>query len=368
MILTMNSSSDSEDCQLYTRTAENIKRKRKELKAELEVLNNAIHLIPDGKINDVLEEIDLDKYHIKKCKPNDIEIIDSDSDEDLPLSVLLSKRKQVKKRQSRCKSIQSSGKSKPKQTAGVSGNRKRKTQDKCPVSDPKNIIVLDDDTGYSTTPMPPIDFKRRPKRNKTVDTSIVDISLQSISSIDYDEDDNFDNDDIVSITVEWNNGKKITRKEFKLRKYQKLETIFEELGKMEDVPASRILLMRDYNFVKPIDTPSSLDFKFYGALTGSVSNSEVLHNQSNSGLLNQDINNAKGLISVKLQLESKKSLIFKIMKNHKVSELLKMCAEELKCGENKIKITFDGECLEPNEVISDLDVEDGDIFNVYIKS
>ncbi|KAG8256327.1 hypothetical protein J6590_082351 [Homalodisca vitripennis] len=73
-------------------------------------------------------------------------------------------------------------------------------------------------------------------------------------------------------------------------------------------------------------------------------------------------------VSLKLLVEGKKNYLdFKMKKNMKVSELLKMCAEELKCVEEDIQVQFDGEFLLPNDVISDLDVEEGDIFHVHIK-
>lgn len=360
----MSSSSDS-DCQLYTRTAENIAIKKKLLEEDRHDLALHLKYLPDDQVQGFSEVFDkMYDFDIPAPKPTESEVLSStDSEDDIPLMELktrLSKRrnlrqraKQVPKKKRKRKSQQSN--------RGTSNN-----------IDTNEIptIVFDDDTGYpSSASFAPIQFNSRSYSNKK-STEVIDLDKLQAS---YDDDDveEEDLDTLVKISIDWRNNSGVigfNLKHFQLRRYQKFETVYEELAKMEGIPINRVVLLRNFETIRPRDTPASLNLTYYGHLIGQISDVDVDHSLPKlSDLVDDDKKPPEGEIKVKLLLDSKASLSIKLSKNQKMNILYKKCSEELNIPDEKIKISFDGEIVQQEDTVSDLGVEDGDAFDVLIK-
>lgn len=356
----MDSSSDSEDCQLYTRAAQNIKKKREMFKAKIGSFDDVIHLPTVN--NDSLEEIDKESFI-------DIALKDTNTNYEEELSGVKKTRPKRNLRSASKRQQKSTVTNKRGINAKATTSKRRRRNFDIPVpvsncniipSEPvvsnvnnTSVIVLDDDTDFANYSFNPIEFNG-------------DSSNKTRHSLSFGKDLSDDEDASVTISIEWSNGKLVTRKQFELRKYQKFETIFDQLASSEGLPTSRISLMRDYKNITPADTPDSLNLKYYAGLTGSISATDIDYTTLN--VIDTDTHkNHEASITVKLKLESQKTLHFTIMKHQKMSVLYKKCSEELKCDEGVLKLTFDGDYIDPKEFLSSLDVEDSDIFNVYIK-
>ncbi|XP_054263453.1 DNA repair protein Rad60 [Macrosteles quadrilineatus] len=370
----ISSDSDDDDCQLYTRTADHFTKKRNEIQSKRKLLED------EDTVNQDLVLADADVFLVNgEDAINSSKFVDNSldadvslnsfqdpnsSEDDIPLAELRRSLRNKKRKipcspqlQVRPRSRRKSRKQRNRETSRPTGMSPARNG---------NVVVLDDDLDFVVGSFPPIDFNSRSNKKSI---SSKDISIENIN-LDLDDEDDFESDDLVTLTIEWNNNKTTTLKHFKIRRYQKLESVFEELSKLENINSNRVLLMYDFKSVSPMDTPSSLNLKFYGALIGSVSSVEVNHNKAN--VINQ-VDDEKssgptGGIQVKLLLQSKQTLVFKVFKRQKMDILYTKCAEELKCNKGQLKITFDGEHVEPNEVLEDLDVEDGDVFHVHVKS
>lgn len=374
----MSSSSDS-DCQLYTRTAENIAIKKKLLEEDRHDLALHLKYLPDDQVQgfsevfDKMYDFDIPAPSIAS-KPTESEVLSSTDSEDnislMQLKTRLSKRKNLRQR----------GKQVPKK------KRKRKSQQSnhgtsnsidCVSSGdrptaPNEIptIVFDDDTGYpSSASFAPIQFNSRSNSNKKR-TEVIDLDKLQES---YDDDDieEEDLDTLVKISIDWRNNSGVigfNLKHFQLRRYQKFETVYEELAKMEGIPINRVVIMRNFETIRPRDTPASLNLTYYGHLIGQISDVDVDHSLPKlSDLVDDNKKPSEGEIKVKLLLDSKASLSIKLSKNQKMNILYKKCSEELNIPDEKIKISFDGEIVQQEDTVSDLGVEDGDAFDVLIK-
>lgn len=372
----MSSSSDS-DCQLYTRTAENIAIKKKLLEEDRHDLALHLKYLPDDQVQgfsevfDKMYDFDIPAPSIAS-KLTEPEVLSStDSEENIPLM-------QLKTRLSKRKNLRQRGKQVPKK------KRKRKSQqsnrgtsnNSCvssgrpTASNEIPTIVFDDDTGYpSSASFAPIQFNSRSNSNKKR-TEVIDLDKLQES---YDDDDieEEDLDTLVKISIDWRNNSGVigfNLKHFQLRRYQKFETVYEELAKMEGIPINRVVIMRNFETIRPRDTPASLNLTYYGHLVGQISDVDVDHSLPKLSDLDDDYKKPpEGEIKVKLLLDSKASLSIKLSKNQKMNVLYKKCSEELNIPDEKIKISFDGEIVQQEETVSDLGVEDGDAFDVLIK-
>lgn len=359
----MSSSSDS-DCQLYTRTAENIAIKKKLLEEDRHDLALHLKYLPDDQVQgfsevfDKMYDFDIPAPSIAS-KP---EVLSStDSEDNIPLM-------QLKTRLGKRKNLRQRAKQVPKK------KRKRKSQqsnrDRPTAPNEIPTIVFDDDTGYpSSASFAPIQFGSRYNSNKKR-TEVIDLDkLQD--SCDDDDIEEEDLETLVKISIDWRNNSGVigfNLKHFQLRRYQKFETVYEELAKMEGIPLNRVVLMRNFETIRPRDTPASLNLTYYGHLIGQISDVDVDHSLPKlSDLVDDDKKPPEGEIKVKLLLDSKSSLSIKLSKNQKMNILYKKCSEELNIPDEKIKISFDGEIVQQEDTVSDLGVEDGDAFDVVIK-
>lgn len=366
----MSSSSDS-DCQLYTRTAENIAIKKKLLEEDRHDLALHLKYLPDDQVQgfsevfDKMYDFDIPAPSIAS-KP---EVLSStDSEDNIPLMQLktrLSKRKNLRQRAKQVPKKKRKRKSQ-QSNRGPSNNIDSGNRPTAPNEIP--TIVFDDDTGYpSSASFAPIQFNSRSNSNKKR-TEVIDLDKLQDS---YDDIEEEDLDTLVKISIDWRNNSGVigfNLKHFQLRRYQKFETVYEELAKMEGIPINRVVILRNFETIRPRDTPASLNLTYYGHLIGQISDVDVDHSLPKLSDLDDDNKKPpEGEIKVKLLLDSKASLSIKLSKNQKMNILYKKCSEELNIPDEKIKISFDGEIVQQEDTVSDLGVEDGDAFDVVIK-
>lgn len=408
----ISSETDSDDCQIYSNAAENIAKKRKIIDAKLKEYEKVLNLVnPDDihskyrhLLDDSLPTEDLTSSRSPLSIMSTSDSSSSDSEDSLSLSELLlryqnerkkgnnkafkvpskSRKSTSRKSQQNNKSNQSKARPRSKRSqvesnATISGTvvldddtgnqtrtrsrpRRRQVETNATIL---GTVVLDDDSGYSMSGLAPIDFNSRHK-NKTTSLDTSDISFPSLVDLDSGEDENIEIES-STVTIEWKGKEKTTRKLYEVRRYQKFETVFEDLAKLENIPVSRVLLMHNFETIRPSDTPSKRDFKHYVALTGCISKIDIAFDKIISAC-DEDLEerpNSDTLV-VKLQQETH-TFSVTISRNQKMSVLYAKCCEELKCPENKLKITFDGETVDPYESVADLDLEGGEIFHVYVK-
>lgn len=379
----MSSSSDSDDCQLYTRTADRIAIQRKLLEEDRRDLALHMKYLPDDEVQGYSEKFDkMYDFDVPApstfIEPIECQVLSStDSEDDVPLTQLKTrlklKRKHIKQRFSvRAAHKKSKKKSQPS-NRGASDNSDLASSSGTAPKDTNEIptIVFDDDTGYpSSESFAPIQFNSRPNPNKKI-TETEDIDLDAPLQASYDDKDfEEDLDTPVKISIDWRNNSGILGivKHFQLRRYQKFETVFEELAKLEGVPINRVAILRNFETIRPRDTPASLNLTYYGHLIGQISDTDIDHSLPKLSELDDDNKKPpEGEIKVKLLLDSKASLSIKLSKNQKMNILYKKCSEELNIPDEKIKISFDGEIVQQEDTVSDLGVEDGDAFDVLIK-
>lgn len=364
----MSSSSDS-DCQLYTRTAENIAIKKKLLEEDRHDLALHLKYLPDDQVQGFSEVFDkMYDFDIPASKPTESEVLSStDSEDDIPLMQLktrLGKRKNLRQRAKQVPKKKRKRKSQQSNRGVSSGDRPTAPNDTNEIP----TIVFDDDTGYpSSASFAPIQFNSRSNSNKKR-TEVIDLDKLEDS---YDDVEEEDLDTLVKISIDWRNKSGVigfNLKHFQLRRYQKFETVYEELAKMEGIPINRVVIMRNFETIRPRDTPASLNLTYYGHLIGQISDVDVDHSLPKlSDLVDDNKKPPEGEIKVKLLLDSKASLSIKLSKNQKMNILYKKCSEELNIPDEKIKISFDGEIVQQEDTVSDLGVEDGDAFDVLIK-
>jgi hypothetical protein len=72
-------------------------------------------------------------------------------------------------------------------------------------------------------------------------------------------------------------------------------------------------------------------------------------------------------IELKIQRKGHKvPILIRINKNQKMRVLMLKCSECLELPEEKLRFSFDGESLNPNETPVDLDLEGGECIDLYI--
>lgn len=381
----MDLSSDSDDNELYTRAAERLAISKKLLEEDREDLALHMKFLPDDQVKGYSEVFDklydfdsLVPSTVPKLSESELLLITTDSEDEIPL-LQLQARLRPNKRSNR-KRLMQRGKQVPKKKGkkksqpsnlGASNNSACAFSSDMAPNDTNEIptIVFDDDTGYpSTASFAPIQFNQKSKRKRFEEMDSIDQLLAD--EVDVDEDFE-DLDTPVKISIDWRNDTGIVGlnlKHFQLRRYQKFETVFEELAKMEGIPINRVVIMRNYESIRPRDTPASLNLTYYGHLLGMISETDIDHSLPKlSDLGDYNRKPPEGEITVKLLLDSKASLSIKLSKNQKMNILYKKCSEELNIPDEKIKISFDGEVVEQEDTVSDLGVEHGDAFDVLIK-
>jgi hypothetical protein len=72
-------------------------------------------------------------------------------------------------------------------------------------------------------------------------------------------------------------------------------------------------------------------------------------------------------IELKIQRKGhKEPILIPIKKNQKMRVLMLKCSEYLELPDEKLKFSFDGESINPNETPMDLDLEGGECIDLYV--
>lgn len=186
------------------------------------------------------------------------------------------------------------------------------------------------------------------------------ISLSSDSETElnvsaFEEDENYE----VSVKVWW----KFERfDKFVIRRFQKIASLFDHYSELEHVPQSQIWLTLSDVQVHPNDSPDSLKLTVASVLEGGVVYGEV-KNASNQVKHTLNVDE----MELKVQRKGcKQPILIRINKTQKMRVLMLKCAECLDVPAEKLKFSFDGESLNPNETPVDLDMEGGECIDVYI--
>uniref|UniRef100_A0A1A9WBE4 Ubiquitin-like domain-containing protein n=1 Tax=Glossina brevipalpis TaxID=37001 RepID=A0A1A9WBE4_9MUSC len=183
---------------------------------------------------------------------------------------------------------------------------------------------------------------------------------ESIPPVVLDNSFDVDNPEI-NVKIKWK-GKP---EAFKLRKYQKFLNIFETLAARENIKIQSIFLNIDNYFIKPEDTPDSIDYKIYQFING-----RVLESRFNT-LVDDTHQKQRKANHILLKIQSdklKKPLEVNISKMEKFLILYIKCEEELNLRRDKLRLSFDGEILEYNNTPADLDFEGGEVIDLRVKN
>ncbi|PNF32504.1 hypothetical protein B7P43_G03873 [Cryptotermes secundus] len=187
------------------------------------------------------------------------------------------------------------------------------------------------------------------------------ISLSSDSETEvnvsaFEEDDNYE----LSVKVWW----KFERfDKFVIRRFQKIASLFDHYSKLENVPHSQILLTLNDAQVHPNDSPDSLKLTVASVLEGGVVTCGDVKNASNQVKPSLNVDE----MELKVQRKGhKEPILIQIKKTQKMRVLMLKCAERLDVPVEKLKFSFDGESLNPNETPVDLDLEGGECIDLYI--
>ncbi|XP_021934550.1 uncharacterized protein CG4449-like isoform X2 [Zootermopsis nevadensis] len=170
------------------------------------------------------------------------------------------------------------------------------------------------------------------------------------------DDDNYE----MLVKVWW---KFVKFDKFTIRRFQKLAPLFEHYSQLENVPQSQVLLTLNDVQVHPNDTPDSLKLTVANIIEGGVTTCIDMK----SALAQEKLSLGVDEIELKIQRKGHKERIsMRIKKNQKMRVLMFKCAEYLELPEEKLKFSFDGESLNPNETPVDLDLEGGECIDLYV--
>ncbi|XP_044727835.1 uncharacterized protein CG4449 [Chrysoperla carnea] len=152
--------------------------------------------------------------------------------------------------------------------------------------------------------------------------------------------------------------------EFKIRKYQKLQTIFDFYANREKIPLNRLIFLLNNKTIYPTDTPDMLKLERIHIIEGGCINEDVVDMVGGA----RESNNAASMIQLKVQLrDRKKPLHVFIKKTEPLSVLMAKCTEELECDIKKLRFEFDGDLLNPNDTPESLDFDGGECIDVFVK-
>ncbi|KAK7872747.1 hypothetical protein R5R35_011880 [Gryllus longicercus] len=200
--------------------------------------------------------------------------------------------------------------------------------------------------------------------SKSSNTHILNTSsadLNETESIDLTLDDiEEDEDTLVAVKINWMNLK---MHRFELHKHQTFSIVFEELASKENVPVDKILLiLRDRIFISKDDSPESLNISVVDLIEGGITK-EAHKNISNRN------ETKKNLLEFKCVLKDrKKPLLVSIRKSDSMHCLMEKASELLECSLEKLKFKFEGEELEGRATPEELELEGGEVIEVFIKS
>ncbi|KAL5286446.1 NFATC2IP family protein [Megaselia abdita] len=156
----------------------------------------------------------------------------------------------------------------------------------------------------------------------------------------------------IRVKIKWMGGIET----FKLRKFQKFQSIMEDLAKREDTQPECVSLNLKEMIINSEDTPESINYKFVDFIEGRILKSRIKVTKV------KDLND----LDVKIQSDRwKKPMMFTIKKNQPFKVLCIKLTEELKASSpNDFKLRFDGDFLNMNQTPEQNDFEGGECLDL----
>lgn len=149
---------------------------------------------------------------------------------------------------------------------------------------------------------------------------------------------------------------------FKIRKYQTMQSIFDFYSERENIPMERLVFLVDENFIKPDDTPDSLNITRYQIIEGGYVTDGVVNV---AGKMDKTSTQA---IQLKILMqEKKKPLMVAIKKDEPFSILMAKCSEALQLDVKDMRFSFDGDTLKATDTPLSLEFEGGECIDVHMK-
>lgn len=171
-----------------------------------------------------------------------------------------------------------------------------------------------------------------------------------------DEIENYE----MSVKVTWK-SKDIHR--FKIRKHQKMKTIFQFFSDLEGVTEDKLLFMLNDKQIHPDDTPDSLKLTVVDFIDGGIT---TLNASAAPALaLEEELSDEDVELKI-LCKDRKKPLTVKIHKDEKMKVLMIKVAEMLEVPQERLKFMFDGELLNSSDTAVDLELEGGECIEVNV--
>ncbi|XP_049941974.1 uncharacterized protein CG4449 [Schistocerca serialis cubense] len=164
----------------------------------------------------------------------------------------------------------------------------------------------------------------------------------------------------MSVKVMWK-SKDIHR--FKIRKHQKMKTIFQFFSDMESVTEDKLLFMLNDKQIHPDDTPGSLKLTVVDFIDGGVT---TLNAPAPTAVTHEEDLNDEDVELKILCKDRKKPLTVKIHKDEKMKVLMIKVAEMLEMPQERLKFMFDGELLNSSDTAVDLELEGGECIEVNV--
>lgn len=223
----------------------------------------------------------------------------------------------------------------------------------------KGRVVYNVDSSRVTVQAQPRSNARSRKHKRKKDVEVVDIS-------ESNEEDNLNtsvNDEMnytVSVKVLW---KSVNMKSFPLRRFQKLQEIYEYFMKEENVPFERILLTLRDKKISPNDTPESLDLKVYEFIEGGILSGLT---RAPNSVISEKCTYDENCVTLKLQDVQKRVLKFSVQKDEPLKLTMIRYAEQIEKPLKDVKFYFEGEILRPTDTPESLGLENDEIIDVKI--
>lgn len=149
---------------------------------------------------------------------------------------------------------------------------------------------------------------------------------------------------------------------FKIRKYQTMQSIFDFYSERENIPIERLVFLVGENFIKPEDSPDSLNITRFQIIEGGYVTDAVVN------VVGKTDRTSTQSIQLKILMkEKKKPLMVAIKKDEPLSILMAKCSEALQLDVKNMRFSFDGDTLKATDTPLSLEFEGGECIDVHMK-
>lgn len=167
--------------------------------------------------------------------------------------------------------------------------------------------------------------------------------------------DVIEDEEELSVKVYWQSWEIY---KFTIRTHQQIKQIFEHFAKKENVEMNKLLFMYNDKILSPTDTPSSFNYNIAKVIDGGIVNEAVTYENKNKQKKPTDI-------KVKFQTQnSKKAFEVSIDKNELLCSAMILFSESIDKPMKQLKFYFDGDIIQGNQTLKQLDFEGGECIDV----